>query len=405
MIASLLLVLTLLRPRPTGSASLKLLSPLDQVAYLEGSEVWTNVHIEVEPSEPLAVQLATQDFQLCLELESRGGGGDDKDHHGGKAENATTCTSVRHLQELPNWTNLPGGDYGLCTWLRRWRGAEKAVGAASARDDDNDGGDEGAAALPLRQCVRFSMGRAALLAAGVPRRVLGVKFGQHGDDAAVTVASEGVLVSKRRLSDLWAAAASASAASAEAGASPPTALLSRRRQVASVRHPGGFCGACDAGDGASDAPWVSRAGSCEVCVPFHALVERWKAVFELIMIDHHQNDDEDIPPPPSRPVGAVIVAASPEDVGAGRAVDAIRQALESTLLLGEDNENDDGAMAAAKAVRWAVTDPYTSRETALAASAPQEDEDSDSFAEDVRSARLSSVRTNSAKSQRFRLDF
>ena len=116
---------------------------------------------------------------------------------------------------------------------------------------------------------------------------------------------------------------------------------------------GGFCGACDAGDAPRRTVGLAGGllrGLCALPRPRRAVESRIQ-----LMITNH---DTDIPPPPSRPVDAVIVAASLEDVK-GRAVDAIsRPRIDAASR--EDNENNGARQR--QTVRWAVTDPHTSRD-------------------------------------------
>ena len=312
---------------PLSAVYLTILSPLDDTTYLEGSQIWTNVKLEVEPNDTMI-----ESSILCVELN----GINDE------------CSNISQHAELPNFSNLPNGNHRLCVSLKY---EEIDANAGPSLRDMSE-----LLSNNSRSCVTFQKGAEALQRRA--HRVLGIKFGQHGDDASISFAVGGVVISKQPLSELW----------------QPLSELEKKLTRHEVLHPGGFCGACDNGE---DALWVTRAGSCEACTPFGSLIERWRGIFENFYLTRKLNDIDDICDKENDysdvrknqnwPTDAVIIAAAPEDISRERVADAIREALQRhTQRNGhfcrpaDPGEEYRGKEQISEGPMWVVADPYVS---------------------------------------------
>mmetsp|Transcript_19633 Transcript_19633/g.66364 ORF Transcript_19633/g.66364 Transcript_19633/m.66364 type:complete len:290 (+) Transcript_19633:75-944(+) len=252
-----------------GAALLIIDSPLEGWNYLSGAPVWLSVRLELESALFSKLGQAGSAYELCAQLDGA----------------APDCVSALQSANLPIWSNLEDGNHNVCVWLQDNGEDARARGHRSAESPEACS-TESSEALP-RAYVAFGSGADTLVDT---KRVLGVKYGQHGDDSSVYLSVDGMVRWKRDLSDVW-----------------PDAWTEQRRI-----HAGGFCGAC-AGDGASLLATVTRAGVCDVCVPFSDLVNQWTVVLNAL------GDVDDLE--------AVVVSSPPEDCAKNRAPCAIKEPL------------------------------------------------------------------------------
>ena len=188
------------------------------------------------------------------------------------------CVPVAHLVDLPAGKArlFEGGEHIMSAWVREkagtgW-GRNICDGAGAGADEAGAGVRNGTCTASaeqrviLAQSVAFATGPEALLSrmnlrmqaekgpppplSERPIRALGIKYGQHGDTSALTVAQDGVLVAHYDLGDLWRMATQ--------GFEQTKPAVERLDGTLQAGHPGGFCDACE-------GVTVTTAGVCDAC--------------------------------------------------------------------------------------------------------------------------------------------